>query len=69
MGLGPGGAAFGAFTKLRDYDLLLFQFVSSEDDTPPDEKLKDPAQPTNELPDIFRKLEQHITKANQNEAK
>ncbi len=69
MGLGPGGVAFGAFTKLRDHDLLLFQFVSSEDDTPPDEELKDPAQPTNELPDIFRKLEQHITKANPNEAK
>jgi hypothetical protein len=65
MGLGPGGAAFGAFTRLRDYDLLLFQLVSSEDDTPADEKLKIPARPTNELPDIFRKLEQHITQENQ----
>jgi hypothetical protein len=63
LGFGPGGAAFGAFTTVGQYDLFLLEGVTTETDTPTDKRVKDPAKPTKELSDIFRLLEKHITTA------
>jgi hypothetical protein len=60
MGFGPGGSAYGGFTTIGDYDILLQQLNDSEDDTPPEEKLKDPSKPTKDLPEIFKLLEKFI---------
>ena len=63
MSYGPYGVTYIGFTRLGGFDLLLLQMVSAEDDTPPEQKLKDPAEPKSKLPDIFKRLEEYIKKA------
>ncbi|MEI8315828.1 MAG: hypothetical protein WCG79_10300 [Verrucomicrobiota bacterium] len=62
-GFGPGGAGFGGFTTIGQYDLLLEEITDSEDGLSKDQKLKNPAQPTKELPDILKQFEQYIISA------
>ena len=62
MGFGPGGVAYGGFTRIGDFDLLLQKIVDFEDDMPLEQKLKEPAEPKTAFLDIFRRLEEYINK-------
>ena len=63
MGFGPGGTVIGGFTSFPDCELVVMQMFDHQDDTPDDQRLKDSAKPTNELPTIFRQVEQFIQSA------
>ena len=60
MGFGHGGTLLGGFTSLSDCDLVVMQMFDHEDDTPDDQKLKEPAMPTTELPAVFHRVEQYL---------
>ena len=60
MGFGPGGTLLGGFTSLPDCDLVVMQIFDHEDDTPDDQKVKEPARPTKELPTVFQRVEQYL---------
>jgi hypothetical protein len=53
------GVGFCGFTTVGQYDLMLYHIAACED-VPPEDKIKNPAEPTNGLSDIFKKLEKHI---------
>jgi len=60
MGFGPGGALLEGFTSLADCDLVVVEMFNHEDDTPDNERLKEPAMPTKELGAVFQKVEQYL---------
>ena len=60
MGFGPGGTLLGGFTSLPDCELVVMQIYDHEDDTPDDQKIKEPAMPTKDLPAVFKRVEQYL---------
>ena len=62
IGFGPGGTGYGAFTTLPggSYDLFVAHNVDAED-VPQEQRLKNPAKPGKELPDIFGLIEERVS--------
>ena len=56
LGFGPGGIGLAGFCYERDYDLLVMEDFST-DDGPPENRMKNPISPTNDLPVVFGKVE------------
>ena len=59
-GVGTGGSELTGFTSLPDCDLVVSQISNAEDHAPEDQRILDPAIPTNDLSAIFQKVEAYL---------
>ncbi len=59
-GGGPGGSELTGFSSLPDCDLVISQFSDVERHVPADQRIRDPATPTNDLSAVFQKVETYL---------
>jgi hypothetical protein len=64
IGGAPGSSGHGGFTTIGQYDLQLVEFDNSDDATAKDEQLKNRSKPMKALPEVFKQLEEFISKEN-----
>ena len=59
-GFGAGGSELTGFTSLPDGDLVVSEFSNFEHHAPEEARVRDPANPINDLSAVFQKVETYL---------